>query len=104
MGQGQSSVPMDEARSLVELYEALGGDKWRRREGWAQPTVDPETWFGVVVVRGHVVALELAANELSGELPPTMDRLAHLRVLDLSQNNIRGTRPRRTVAEAQGSD
>ncbi|RAW24255.1 hypothetical protein PC110_g19312, partial [Phytophthora cactorum] len=69
MGQGQSSIPTTEVTALVELYDALNGDRWRRRDGWKQPTRDPEQWFGVEVAMGHVVALELPANELSGCLP-----------------------------------
>lgn len=68
MGQGQSSIPAEELAALVELYDALRGDVWRRRDGWKQPTHDPETWFGVQVVLGHVAAIELPANELSGAI------------------------------------
>lgn len=91
MGHGQSSIPGDELRALLELYDALGGERWRRRAGWKQPTADPETWFGVEVMLGHVVALELPANELSGALPAAaFERLPHLRTLDLSKNKLRG--------------
>ncbi|KAF1781167.1 Leucine-rich repeat domain, L domain-like [Phytophthora cactorum] len=76
MGQGQSSIPTTEVTALVELYDALNGDRWRRRDGWKQPTRDPEQWFGVEVAMGHVVALELPANELSGCLPAASLRAA----------------------------
>lgn len=90
MGQGQSSIPAEEIKSLLDLYEALDGDKWRRRHGWKQPTMDPETWFGVEVMMGHVIAIELPANELRGKLPTSIDKLTYLRVLDLSKNSIHG--------------
>lgn len=92
MGQGQSSIPEDELRVLLELYEALDGDRWRRRDGWKQPTADPETWYGVEVMMGHVVTIELPANELSGAIPESVQRLASLRVLNLSKNKLRGKR------------
>ncbi|GLD97648.1 hypothetical protein PINS_up006338 [Pythium insidiosum] len=62
MGHGQSSIPHDEVTALIDLFDALGGDKWRRRDGWKQPTIDPETWFGVEVSAGHVVSIELPAK------------------------------------------
>lgn len=68
MGQGQSSIPAEELAALAELFEALRGNQWRRRDGWKAPTVDPEAWFGVRVALGHVVAVELPANELAGGL------------------------------------
>ncbi|KAJ0405381.1 hypothetical protein P43SY_000260 [Pythium insidiosum] len=82
------SIPHDEVTALIDLFDALGGDKWRRRDGWKQPTVDPETWFGVEVSTGHVVAIELPANELHGKLPASIEKLSQLRVLDLSKNRI----------------
>lgn len=90
MGQGQSSVPNEELCVLLELFDALDGERWRRRDGWKQPTVDPETWYGVEVMLGHVVAIELPANELSGTIPVSIERLTHLRVLNLSKNKLRG--------------
>jgi hypothetical protein len=90
MGTGQSSIPPQEIAALVALYDALDGDKWRRRHGWKQPTVDPETWFGVEVMMGHVIAIELPANELRGEIPACLDQLSYLRVLDLSKNRLHG--------------
>ncbi|CAI5723925.1 hypothetical protein KXD40_001091 [Peronospora effusa] len=94
MGQGQSSIPTTEVAALVELYDALNGDRWRRRDGWKQTTHDPEQWFGVEVSMGHVVALELRANDLSGCLPAaSLTRLPQLRVLDLSKNRLQGDIP-----------
>uniref|UniRef100_A0AAV1U373 Uncharacterized protein n=1 Tax=Peronospora matthiolae TaxID=2874970 RepID=A0AAV1U373_9STRA len=94
MGQGQSAIPTTEQTALEALYDALNGDRWRRRDGWKQATYDCEQWFGVEVVAGHVVALELPANDLSGCLPvATLARLPHLRVLDLSKNQLQGEMP-----------
>lgn len=90
MGQGQSSIPDDELRALLAFYDALEGDRWRRRDGWRQPTIDPESWYGVEVMMGHVVSIELPANELCGRIPDSIERLTCLRVLDLSKNKLRG--------------
>ncbi|KAI9916191.1 hypothetical protein PsorP6_018020 [Peronosclerospora sorghi] len=94
MDQGQSSIPTTEVKALVELYDALNGDRWRRRDGWKQLTRDPEQRFGVEVSMGHVVALELPANNLSGCLPGgSLERLPKLLVLDLSKNQLQGEIP-----------
>ncbi|KAI9916876.1 hypothetical protein PsorP6_017821 [Peronosclerospora sorghi] len=78
-------------KALVELYDALNGDHWRRRDGCKQLTRDPEQWFGVEVSMGHVVELELPANNLSGCLPDgSLERLLKLLVLDLSKNQLQG--------------
>ncbi|KAF1332512.1 Lrr-gtpase of the roco family, partial [Globisporangium splendens] len=90
MGQGQSSIPHDELHALLEFYDAMGGDRWRRRDAWKQPTIDVESWYGVDVMMGHVVAIELPANELCGRIPDSIVRLTFLRVLDLSKNRLHG--------------
>ncbi|CAI5721945.1 unnamed protein product [Hyaloperonospora brassicae] len=95
MGQGQSAIPATERTALEELYDALNGDRWRRRDGWKVATCDPEQWFGVEVAMGHVVALALPANDLRGRLPAAaLARLPQLRVLDLSTNKLQGEIPR----------
>ncbi|KAI9918735.1 hypothetical protein PsorP6_012014 [Peronosclerospora sorghi] len=51
-------------------------------------------WFGVEVSMGHVVALELPTNSLSGRLPGgSLERLPKLLVLDLSKNQLQGEIP-----------
>jgi hypothetical protein len=91
MGQGQSSIPNEEVDALVDFYQALGGEnKWKHKTGWCQPTIDPENWFGVEVMLGHVIGIELPANGLEGTIPESIARLPFLRVLDLSRNRIHG--------------
>jgi hypothetical protein len=90
MGQGPSSIPQDEIAALVDLYKALGGDKWSRKTGWLQESIDPEEWHGIEVMLGHVVAIDLSGNKLEGTIPESMRVFSQLRSLDLSRNKIHG--------------
>lgn len=75
--------------ALVSLYQALNGDAWVKSNYWLsdQPV---SKWAGVTVrpVGGQprVVALELGANGLKGQLPAAIGELSALRSLHLQYN------------------
>ena len=50
---------------LVAFYQATGGDTWRQKDGWITEA-DISSWYGVTVRDGHVVKLDLRANNLQG--------------------------------------
>jgi hypothetical protein len=54
------------AAALVALFNATGGPQWTNRIGWT--TSAPE-WYGVKVEGGHVTAIELPVNKLTGTIP-----------------------------------
>ena len=71
---------------LVELFEALRGEYWTRRDNWGTDAPIDE-WYGVTTDEGgRIVKLELSNNGLQGSIPPDIARLRYLEVLDLSQN------------------
>ena len=88
-------VACNEERSdLVKLYEAMGGENWTQSANWgtSAPLSD---WYGVAVdsATGHVVAINLNRNNLSGTVPPEIKFFSHLRVLRLDWNRLEGEIP-----------
>ena len=86
--------PVSDREILVELYQTAGGASWIQNDGWLseQPL---DTWYGVETDEdGKVIALDLAANELRGPIPPVLGDLARLRRLDLGNNRLDGAIPR----------
>lgn len=71
---------------LTAVYHAMGGDGWTRRDGWLSEQ-SLSTWEGVDAdVHGRVTRLNLAANEVVGELPVELTYLLELAELDVSGN------------------
>ena len=78
---------------MVELYNSTGGDNWWRKDNWlSDHTVG--SWFGVNASSdGCVTTLSLHNNQLSGEIPPQLTRLASLEGLYLHGNQLNGEIP-----------
>ena len=79
--------------ALVALYNVTDGPNWFNSTNWLsdRPLGD---WYGVVVNEaGRVVVLELAGNDLSGELPEELGSLSSLRKLNLRFNELSGQIP-----------
>jgi hypothetical protein len=87
-----------ECNALIDLYiSTQGQDEWRNMTGWA---FDPyaANWHGVTIDYGHVIALELPGNDLTGSIPasiiPTsIGNLTHLTHLLLQGNDLYGPIP-----------
>ena len=92
--RGQALAPLlSDGKVLEAFYEATEGDSWYNNEGWLV-TDDINEWYGVTAdAAGQVTALELAGNNLSGELPEGLGDLENLEVLDLQQNQLSGSLP-----------
>ena len=79
----------DERRTLLALYRETGGENWEDSDNWN--TDEPvDTWHGVMVdSEDRVTELDLAANGLSGEVPPSLVvNLPSLRRLYLNDNRL----------------
>ena len=88
----QGSVAGDRL-ALVALYNATDGANWTNNTNWLTNEAISE-WHGVVTDgEGRVKRLHLAHNELSGEIPPELGRLANFRRLYLNGNELRGKIP-----------
>ena len=80
----------DERRALLALYRATGGKNWEYSANWNTDAPVDDTWHGVTVdSEGRVIELDLAANGLSGKVPPSLvEKLLHLRRLYLNDNRL----------------
>ena len=83
-------VPEAEHDALVALYNSTGGANWAQNANWL--TAAPN-WYGVTVAGGHVLALVLPSNNLSGPLPEEIGALRHLAVAILYDNALTGPIP-----------
>lgn len=88
-----TEIPEAECNALQTFYTATGGDGWSNRTGWAG-TLTPCSWYGVTCAAGHVTRLALGGNNLTGNLPADLRRLAHLIELDLHINQVGGVIPK----------
>ena len=80
-----TDVPAVECAALESIFVATDGWRWDNRAGWLDSTKACQ-WYGVTCAGGHVTALQLAGNELTGRLPAAVGGLTSLRSLDLSDN------------------
>ena len=78
---------------LVVLYEATNGSDWDESDNWL--TDAPlNAWHGVETHgSGRVRSLNLSENNLAGEIPAELGKLANLDSLILWDNNLTGEIP-----------
>ena len=88
--EGGGAPVADDYNALVAIYEATNGDNWQNNTDWRVGTTADEiaTWYGVTVVEGRVVALDLSQNKLNGSIPPEIAQLTALEYLNLGNNQI----------------
>ena len=79
--------------ALVALYNAAAGPNWNSNNNWLTDEPIGE-WSGVTTDdNGHVTELDLVSNQLSGEIPSELGKLASLTWLDLDGNQLSGEIP-----------
>jgi Leucine-rich repeat (LRR) protein len=87
-----TEIPSTECEVLVTFYNSTNGDNWTDNSGWLE-TNTPCGWKGVTCSGGHVLALNLSSNQLSGSIPPELGQLSNLEDLVLFSNQLSGTIP-----------
>lgn len=86
--QGPWPDPDPERTALRAIYEEAGGDGWTHSDNWCSDRPLGE-WYGVTTDdEGHVVELRLSRNNLRGGIAHEIANLKHLRILDLSRNEL----------------
>ena len=74
--------------TLVAFYDATAGAEWTNSTNWTSDA-PLYTWHGVTTgANGRVTGLSVPENNVSGEIPPVLEKLASLRRLDLGANQI----------------
>ena len=82
-----------ERAALVEIFQTAGGSTWIATDGWLTEAPIGE-WFGVRTdQRGRVTGINLAGNQLHGEVPHALVHLSQLHDLNLSGNQLHGSIP-----------
>jgi len=91
----EAAIPPGERAALIALYQATGGDEWRRNLRWLDEPGTECAWYGVTCddQETTVTALHLAYNGLTGDLPADLSGLPNLQELDLELNNLLGPIP-----------
>jgi Leucine-rich repeat (LRR) protein len=85
-----ASVQKVQERQVLEsLFEATGGNEWKKKDGWMDSEVDICDWYGVSCRQNNTVeSLLLGSNNLMGTPPPEIFQLPNLRFLWLYSNPI----------------
>ena len=92
--QTVTSTTENECNALTALYRATDGPHWVNQTNWLSfDGAAPCHWYGVQCANGHVTALTLAANGLSGTIPITIGYLSNLATLQLENNGLSGRVP-----------
>ncbi|WP_420441702.1 Ig-like domain-containing protein [Candidatus Palauibacter sp.] len=75
-----------DAAVLGQLYELAGGTGWTRSDGWAGDGALEERHGVSADSLGRVTTLDLTANGLAGQLPPTLGKLTRMTKLRVADN------------------
>jgi hypothetical protein len=96
---------MSQRYALAVFYYSLGGDSWVNHSDWLS-AIDECSWHSALQETTHThghesvcdndgqyVSLVLANQNLTGTIPPEIGLLANLKMLELTENHVRGNIP-----------
>ncbi len=82
----KAQVLAADSLALVDLYNATDGPNWNNNSNWLSGAVP--TWFGITIVGNRVSQINLSNNNLSGDIPASINDLTALSQIVVSSNNI----------------
>jgi Leucine-rich repeat (LRR) protein len=83
---------------LVKLFQQTNGSQWNEPWNVSSNNIHQTKWKGIVSNEGHIISIDLSANNLQGSIPPELGQLTELRSLILRQNKLSGTIPAELTA------
>ncbi|MFI3321437.1 MAG: hypothetical protein R3Y50_02820 [Rikenellaceae bacterium] len=90
---GLASLSTD-SLMLVDLYNSTGGSNWTTKWNFSEPL---SSWHGVRIDEHQgiqrVVEINLANNNLVGEIPSTITNISYLESIQLQNNSLTGEIP-----------
>jgi len=89
----KAQVNTQDSLALVDLYNSTNGVNWKNNTNWL--TIAPvSSWFGTTTnSNNRVTGVNLYGNNLIGNLPTSLGKLASLDSLELGQNQLSGNIP-----------
>jgi hypothetical protein len=102
LAYGARVIPASERAALIALYNATNGDNWNNNSGWKDEPLETDgfgsigsegTWYGIDVENGHVGAIILVYNNLTGYIPPEIGSFSELQVIQMGHNRLTGSIP-----------
>ncbi|MCP5051839.1 MAG: hypothetical protein GY940_32025, partial [bacterium] len=97
-----AAIPAIEREALIALYNATGGDHWKRNTGWKGNNNEIDgfsqigsegTWYGITIMADHIISIDLRGNNLTGSIPKELGNPGHLVELFLNNNDLSGVPP-----------
>jgi hypothetical protein len=82
-----TEIPPEECEALVAIYNSTNGEHWKYNTGWLV-TNTPCSWYGMKCKNGQVTRLYLQYNQLTGFIPPEIEGLSNLEVLNMKNNDL----------------
>ncbi len=78
---------------MQDLYNNTNGPQWKKQNGWMLDC-EPCGWYGISCDQdGHIIGIDLQANDLAGALPSSLGLLDSLKILRLGRNDLVGAFP-----------
>jgi len=90
-----SDFPQSERDALLAFYQLTDGVSWNNQYGWMGINGTECSWYGIECnsEKNHIISIQLASNNLKGDLPQDIKELSYLLRLDLRDNNLQGEIP-----------